>query len=432
MPTGIDKPILVPVWLLWAQALCILISVVGAIVHYNLRTTQARKVKHALKRLFVAAARENNLERMRRGCKVVESAIYRVSDGSWARIGFLSACLTVFYFFVSFVVSGGFSVDWRGIAAAKARIEREAEPTLYQKTPAQVERARKQNCKEIRENVTVCTPAFDDAEARDIRDRIDKFEKAYPHLVSASRDHTVVTMLTLWKGTYLDESDRFPLLLFLGLNIVIDLMGLIITVRVASALAAKSSALRTISMGFIIVLAGITLPAASIASYEAADGGDFWGAAGGLEFIAGLLLLAGIVFVVRTVGLDFDSGKDALWFLWGMAGGLLMAANLVVYGLGHLTVLHIPALHLRPSVGWFFYLIAFASVVPTVLSIGAVLCVMMMGSLTKLLMPMSMGYLKAVWRMPAPILITLTAAPAAVVTSLVSFWPNLHRMFGLP
>src|SRR4029077_17873913 len=98
MPTGMEKPILVPVWLLWAQALSILISVVGAVVHYNLRTTQARKVKHALKRLFIAAARENNLARMRRGCKVVESVIYRISDGSWFRIGFLSACLTVSYF----------------------------------------------------------------------------------------------------------------------------------------------------------------------------------------------------------------------------------------------------------------------------------------------------------------------------------------------
>jgi hypothetical protein len=38
MPAGIEKPILAPVWLLWAQAICILISVAGAFVHYNLRT----------------------------------------------------------------------------------------------------------------------------------------------------------------------------------------------------------------------------------------------------------------------------------------------------------------------------------------------------------------------------------------------------------
>jgi hypothetical protein len=92
-----SQSIAVPLWLLWARVACVLLSLVGVAIHYNLRVKGRRKAKHAVVRFFVTAARENRLNQIRQAAVIVEQGMRWVYGSSLWRVIPISLSLSAAY-----------------------------------------------------------------------------------------------------------------------------------------------------------------------------------------------------------------------------------------------------------------------------------------------------------------------------------------------
>ena len=132
------------------------LSVAGIALHYNLRTLNRRRVKHAVVRFFVAAARENRLTRIQNAFASVEKGLRTVYGHKVWRVVLISFLLSVLYFCAAFLASDAARVDWQHIRTIKANLERTAQPDLYQVPKASLERATDINVNQC-DGMSVCT-----------------------------------------------------------------------------------------------------------------------------------------------------------------------------------------------------------------------------------------------------------------------------------
>jgi hypothetical protein len=414
----------VPLWLLWAEALSVALSVAGIALHYNLRTLNRRRVKHAVVRFFVAAARENRLTRIRNAFASVERGLRTVYGHKVWRIVLISFLLSFFYFGAAFLASGAARVDWQRVRNIKANLEQTAQPVLYAVPAALRERATDINpCDEM----TVCTYKYDDPEAQQIRAQITEFEQAYPRLLASSPEHTTLTMLTIWEGTYVEGTSFLVIFTLILLNILLDLVGVLLALKVTLLLSKKNSLFTMICLGILCTGVVLILGCISLYTYGMIDKGDSWGAASVIGFGIGLLVvLVGILELgVRSNSKPFD------WFMRGLAvPTMIIAVFLMRSSWAHFVAFRVPSIVWDRPVGLFFYLVGLGTVFPSLVCAIFVIVLVLIGAFARTLLTPTVIYLRTVLRMPTPLLITLSAAPAILVSATIKLWPDLPRMLG--
>jgi hypothetical protein len=406
----------------------------GFAIHYNLRVRDRRRVKRAIVTFFVAVARANRLERLATAAAAVNSGMRAIYGNSVKRIVAISFSLSILYFVSAFVISGGLSSNWQRVKDLKTRIEIAADPVLYSK-PASRSRAQEQVC-HVRGERAVCQDKYNDAEAVDIRARILAFGAKYRALIAKEPAHTELVMLTLWDGTYLGRS-WLAAISPLCFNILLDLTGVVLVMHIAGRLSAERRLSRMIPLALVVLVGSVMLSSLSVYSYGLVDRGDVWGLVAVLGFPLGALIAvtAAVGFIAASAD-SLAKGGERNWVGWLFTAALSL--GMVVLGLGialdswgHLSRPQLPTIQMNQPATWFFYLIAAGTVLPTLIGSAFVLAVVLFGTFARALLFPTLTYVRTVLRMPAPLLVTLTAAPAVVFQTLVSTWSDIFRMLRL-
>jgi hypothetical protein len=432
----------VPLWLLWTRAIFVAISVAGIAVHYNLRLRGRRKVRHAVARFFVHAARENRLGRVRMAASIVESGMKKVYGPRPLRIILISLSLSMIYLLVAFLVSGGVTYDWRHAYTSKARLEWAADRVLYATPVLERERATSQACMPAGQGGFVCKDRFTDPQASATRARLGAFPARYRDLVSRSPDRAAVTMLTLWQGTYVDNAaDRLIARLSLvGLNVLVDLAGVLLVFQALRRLSESASLLSMIGLAAIVLSLSGTLVFGTIYAYQLVANGDEMGIAAILGFLLSLasLLFALVVFLGTWLEAhetnDEDKKRPKMWtgVLVG-AAALSFTIGIAILWMPHIVSVSIstPASALNKPLEAFFGLVALGSIFPTLVGTVCIVVLVVAGAFARVLLFPTLIYLRTALRMPGPLMVTLTAAPAVVAQAMVSTWSELCRMLGI-
>jgi len=339
------------------------------------------------------------------------------------------------YFASAFVISGGFTFDWHRVKDLKTRIEIAADPVLYSKSASERSRAQEQLCISTSES-EVCRDKYNDAEAVDIRARLDAFGARYRALVAKERAHTELAMLTLWEGTYLGRS-WLAVVSLLSFNILLDLTGVVLVMHIAGRLSVKLPLSRMILLALVVLVGSVMLSILSVYSYGLVDKGDVWGLAAVLGLPLGaffVVISASLVTVAAADWLASRGKRDWRAAMYGgvaLLGGSGFGLGIVLGSWSHLSRPQMPAIQIDQPATWFFYLIAAGTVLPTLIGSAFVLGVVLFGAFARALLFPTLTYVRTVLRMPAPLLVTLTAAPAVVFQSLVSTWSDICRMLHL-
>jgi hypothetical protein len=425
----------VPLWLLWTRIACVVLSLVGIAVHYNLRVKGRLRAKHAVVRFFVKAARESRLDRIRLAAAIATKAMQSVYGANLGRIVPISLSLSAVYLLGAFFWSGGSSYDWNGARSAKQALEKSADPTLFATPRSEVQRARTMDCVGD-EHGAVCTPHFTDPQAEQTRTRLDRFPARYRALVAASPQKTAITMLTLWDGTYADiPFDRLvaraSLILF---GVLVDLLGVFLVFQALGRLSKSTSFFGMITLGVMTVFCSSALMYGTLYAYELVSNGDEMGIAAVLAALfAPLILLFGIALLCAT---SSSESRDDLFITIALKiiaplGALVCAGMLGYFAWDHLVRIHIgaDALAINRPPSAFFGLVALGTVLPTLM--GAVCVVVAAGAFARALLYPTMVYVRTALRLPTPLIITLTGAPIAVAQALISGWSDLCRMLGV-
>lgn len=424
-----DPLIQVPLWLLWGRTLCGALSIAGFVIHYNLRVRNRRKVKRTIVRFFVAVVRANRLARLSTAAAAVETGMRAIYGHRILRIAAISFLLSILYFVGAFFISGASLIDWKGVRILKARLEQTVDPILYSMPEAERQRVQEQECTSYPADGTAIVVCFDkylDAAAVATRTRISDFRARYHRLIGKESAHTALTMLTLWEGTYLERDAPLPAISLFSLNIILDLSGVLLVMNVAGQLSKRSSLLRMLPPALISVVGSIVLASLSVFSYGLVDRGDVWGAG----VVLGVLTCTLMIWMM-VKGFREDPFEDSFLALaLGMIGFVVGFAMLIV-GWSQLSRPYLPVIHFGEQATWFFYLIAVGVVLPTLIGTVFVLAVVLFGASARTLLFPTLIYVRTVLRLPTPLLVTLTAAPFVVFQTLVSIWPDIHKMLGL-
>jgi hypothetical protein len=424
-----EATIPVPLWLLWARALCGALSTAAFVIHYNLRVRDRRKVKRAIVTFYVAVARANRLARLSAAAAAVEAGMRAIYGRRIRRLAAISFSISILYFIGAFLISGGLSFDWKSARALKTRLEMLADPTLHSMPPAELSRATEHECSEFG-----CSYNNDDPAAVATRERISRFEEAYRGLVAKQPARTELTMLTLWEGTYVSRGDPVPAVSLFCFNVLLDLSGVLLVMRVAGQLSKRLPLLHMIPIALLAVAGSLFLASLSVYSYGLVDRGDVWGAAAVLGVPLGAMIL--LLFISLSVWMVVEKvrgDEDASWVaaLVCLGGSFLVGLPLLTDAWSHLSPPRPPPIQLGERATWFFYLIAAGTVLPTLIGTAFVVGVVLFGASARALLFPTLIYVRTVLRVPAPLLVTLTAAPAVVFQTLVSTWPEIHKMLRL-
>jgi hypothetical protein len=438
MPIVADTTVAVPLWLLWSRTFCCVLSVAGLALHYNLRVCDRRKVKRAIVTFFVAVARANRLKRLSRAAAVVERGMRAIYGYRTWRIVIISFFLSGFYIIAAFLASGGFFLNWKSARTLKAQLEMKAEPVLYRMSAGERLRALRMDCYGFGESRT-CYYPYNDPSAIATRKRASIFEDAYRQLVAREPKHAQLTILTMWDGTYLHADYRdSDLYFFQGvslfcLNILLDLSGVLLLLSVAGRLSRSLSLGRMIRLVLIALVGSTALAFLSLYAYWLVESGDAWGAAAVLGFpIGALMILSALLLMASGRARTLIMPHEPLPNIFLTAPGvILMGSFLVGSSLPHLLRPHLVTINLGDPGTVFYYLLAAGTVLPTFIGTSLVLTVVLLGVFARALLFPTLIYLRTVLRTPAPLLVTLASAPAVLLQTLVSNWPDIHKMLHL-
>ena len=216
---------------------------------------------------------------------------------------------------------------------------------------------------------------------------------------------------------------------------LLDLTGILLVMDIAKRLSVTSSLLRIIKLGMLLMIASITLVCLSVYAYGLVDRGDIWAIAA----VLGMPLAVYLVFASAAMMLgyaDSDFMDDAEGLASGARffirfGGLIFGLASLAFVLlcwSHFEAPRIPSIEKVEPLSYFFYLIALATVLPSVISSSFVIAVVLLGAVAWVLFWPILIYVRTVLRLPTPLLITLTAAPFVITQALVSGWDDFHRM----
>jgi hypothetical protein len=402
------------------------LSIAGLAVHYNLRVRDRRKIKRGIVRFFVAVARANRLKRLCTAAGAVEAGMRAIYGHQIRRIVAISFSVSILYGIFAFIISDGLLIDWKATNALKEKLEIAADPVLYE-TPAN-ERSRTKEqviCGYTPQGLFCLDDRHSEAAAVATRRRIGRFDATYRGLIAKERAHTALTMLKVLEGTHLASWIPFPAVSLLCFNILLDLSGVLLVIKVARQLSNTPSLLRMTPLALTAVVVSAILASLSVYSYELVDSGDVWGVAAvaGVPIGATLVLAAGMLIVWAARELRRDNYR---WRVVFAAPLLVTLLSLVGYKIlaacwhHHFARPHLPAVQLSERADWFFYLIAAGAVLPTWIGTAFVLAVVLFGAFARALLFPTQVYVRTVLRLPTPVMVTLTAAPAALTQMLVS------------
>jgi hypothetical protein len=424
----------VPVWLLWVRTVCLALSIAGTAVYYGKLDFKRRmRVKHSVLRFFIRAARENRLERVRSAAGAVAGVVKRVYGREFFGIVVVSTMLSLLYLVAALALCGAVSYDWVGLRAEKARIERQVDPLLFATPEAKRREALEETCPVGDHFALPCSFTYSGPQMDQIRAHLSTFDSRYRHAVIAHRQHTEIWILTLQMGT-LDGGRGWQALSLLILNVVLDICGAYLVMGTLMALTDAQSLIRMMRLALVSVVVGALLVTMSVSGYHLVSNGHLYGAYAVLAVPLSLLMLgSGIGGVVEIA----KSNRTVVRKVLSVAGAALLTVvvtgGVLLFALVPLSDVPIarPAFDIHHPLDGFFYIVAVAAILPTAVGLLCVVLLVAAGTFARTLLGPTMLYLRTVLRMPYPVLITLTAAPAAIAQALVSSWGELHRMLGL-
>jgi hypothetical protein len=358
----------------------------------------------------------------------------------------ISSSLTLVYLFAAFVGTGGLTYDWQRIRVLKTELEKKADPALYGLPRVELDHATEQWCTQ-----GGCTFRNVDPDAISLRARMRQFAKSYRRLVRENPERVPLSIVTAWDRTYVDHypgmGEAPPFLSFVFMNVIIDFVGVLFLVSILHLLTAA----RTLLFMLVLAAAAFTgcfgLVFTSLYSYQLISHGDEAGINAVLTVPLWLMFWALAISYswfwwtgVRHAEPEKNRLADKAWKVVSAVIANIMLV-LAIFGTpkilteawSHLNNIKeiVPNLPFRTPVDSYFYVVSLLSTLPIIAGVVCIATLVTAATFARTLLAPTLVYLRTVLRVPAPLLISITATPAAIVQAIVTCWPDIHRMMGM-